>query len=68
MIAMVERDLAAHGPTPGTLHLRAGEREWAVGGGEPTVSLSTTPFELMRLLGTRRSRSRRDSSSAMLLI
>jgi len=24
--------------------------------GEPTVSLSTTPFELMRLLGSRRSR------------
>jgi len=56
MVAMVERDLAAHGPTPGTLRLRAGRREWLVGGGDPTVSLTTTPFELMRLLGSRRSR------------
>ena len=56
MVAMVERDLAAHGPTPGTLRLRAGRREWVVGGGDPTVSLTTSPFELMRLLGSRRSR------------
>ncbi len=56
LIPMVERDLAAHGPTPGTLHLSAGEREWIVGDGGPTVSLTTTPFELMRLLGSRRSR------------
>lgn len=55
LIPMVERDLAAHGPTPGTLHLSDGEREWVIGGGEPTVSLRTTPFELMRLLGSRRS-------------
>jgi uncharacterized protein (TIGR03083 family) len=57
MIPMVERDLAAHGPVPGTLRLRAGDREWVVGGGEPTLSLTTTPFELMRLLGSRRSRA-----------
>ena len=56
MVAMVERDLATCGPTPGTLRFRAGEREWVVGGGDPTVSLATTPFELMRLLGSRRSR------------
>jgi uncharacterized protein (TIGR03083 family) len=57
VIPMVERDLAADGPSPGTLHLVAGEREWTVGSGEPTVSLTTTPFELMRLLGSRRSRT-----------
>jgi uncharacterized protein (TIGR03083 family) len=57
MVAMVERDLAAHGPKPGTLRLRAGAREWVLGSGDPTVSLTTTPFELMRLLGSRRSRS-----------
>lgn len=56
MVAIVQRDLAANGPVPGTLHLRAGDREWIVGEGDPTVSLSTTPFELMRLLGSRRSR------------
>jgi uncharacterized protein (TIGR03083 family) len=56
LVPMVERDLSAHGPTPGTLHLRAGDRQWVVGGGDPTVSLTTTPFELMRLLGSRRSR------------
>ena len=38
------------------MRLRAGDREWVVGGGEPAVSLTTTPFELMRLLGSRRSR------------
>jgi uncharacterized protein (TIGR03083 family) len=57
LVPMVERDLAAHGPTPGTLRLATGERTWVVGGGEPTVSLTTTPFELMRLLGSRRSRA-----------
>lgn len=56
LMAMVERDLAAQGPTPGTLRVRAGEREWVVGEGDPTVSLTSTPFELMRLLGSRRSR------------
>jgi uncharacterized protein (TIGR03083 family) len=56
MVPMVERDLTATQPTPGTLRLRAGGHEWVVGAGEPTVSLSTTPFELMRLLGSRRSR------------
>jgi uncharacterized protein (TIGR03083 family) len=57
VVAMVERDLAARGPASGTLHLRAGEREWVVGEGDPTVALTTTPFELMRLLGSRRSRA-----------
>lgn len=56
MVPMVERDLAGHGPTPGTVRLSAGTDEWVVGAGEPTVSLTTTPFELMRLLGSRRSR------------
>ena len=56
LMAMVGRDLAAHGPTPGTLRVAAGEREWVVGQGEPVVSLMTTPFEAMRLLGSRRSR------------
>jgi uncharacterized protein (TIGR03083 family) len=57
MVPMVERDLAARAPTSsGTLRLRAGEREWVIGAGDPEVSLTTTPFELMRLLGSRRSR------------
>jgi uncharacterized protein (TIGR03083 family) len=57
LMAMVARDLATVGPTPGTLRVRAGEREWVVGQGDPTVSLTTTPFEAMRLLGSRRSRN-----------
>lgn len=56
LVAMVERDLAVRGPSPGTLRVQAGERAWVVGDGDPTVSLTTTPFELMRLLGSRRSR------------
>lgn len=56
LVPMVERDLAAGGPASGTLTLRAGDREWVVGTGDPAVSLTTTPFELMRLLGSRRSR------------
>jgi uncharacterized protein (TIGR03083 family) len=57
MVPMVERDLAVGGPVPGTLRLQAGDREWVVGEGTPSVALSTTPFELMRLLGSRRSRA-----------
>ena len=57
LIPMVERDLAANGPSPGTVRLRAGGREWTVGAGDPTVTLTTTPFELMRVLGSRRSRA-----------
>lgn len=53
----IEGDLATHGPTPGTLRLRGGERTWTLGGGEPTVSIETTPWELMRILGSRRSRA-----------
>ncbi len=56
LMAMVERDLAAQGPTTGTLRVRAGEREWVLGEGDPTVTLVTSPFEAMRLLGSRRSR------------
>jgi hypothetical protein len=57
IVPMVERDLAVGGPVPGTLRLQAGDREWVVGEGTPSVALSTTPFELMRLLGSRRSRA-----------
>jgi uncharacterized protein (TIGR03083 family) len=57
VVGMVDRDLAAVGPHPGTLRLRAGGREWVLGAGDPTVSIETTPFELMRLLGSRRSRA-----------
>jgi len=57
MVPMVARDLAATDPSPGTLQLQAGGREWVIGAGEPTVSLRTTPFELMRVLGSRRSRA-----------
>lgn len=56
VVAIVARDLATNGPSPGTLRLHAGGREWVVGEGEPTLSLTTTSFELMRLLGSRRSR------------
>ena len=56
MVPMVERELAARGPASGTLRFRTGDREWVVGAGAPEVSLTTTPFELMRLLGSRRSR------------
>ena len=54
MVPMVERDLAA-APTPGAIRLRTADREWLVGAGDEAVSLTTTPFELMRLLGSRRS-------------
>lgn len=56
LVPMVERDLAAGGPSSGTMRLRAGGREWVVGAGDPEVSVTTTPFELMRVLGSRRSR------------
>jgi len=57
MMGIVTGDLAAKGPVPGTMVLAAGDRQWTVGEGGPTVSLTTTPFELMRLLGSRRSRA-----------
>ena len=56
LVAMVQRDLAAQGNTAGLLHLRADDREWTVGSGEPEVSIDTSAWELMRLLGSRRSR------------
>jgi hypothetical protein len=55
-VGMVERDLAERGPVPGTLRLAAGDRRWVLGSGGPEVSLETEPFELLRLLGSRRSR------------
>ena len=57
LVATISGELAAHGPVPGTLHLRADDREWTLGIGAPTASIATTPWELMRLLGSRRSRS-----------
>jgi uncharacterized protein (TIGR03083 family) len=57
LVDIVERDLAQHGPVPGTLRLSAGDRQWVLGSGAPEVSLTTEPWELMRLLGSRRSRS-----------
>jgi uncharacterized protein (TIGR03083 family) len=56
LVSMVSADLAVHGPVPGTLELHAGDREWTIGTGGPTVSLTASPWELMRLLGSRRSR------------
>jgi uncharacterized protein (TIGR03083 family) len=56
LAGMVEHDLATHGPVPGTVRLSAGGRTWALGAGAPEVALETTPFELLRLLGSRRSR------------
>lgn len=57
LVATISGDLAAHGPVPGALHLRADDREWTVGAGAPIAAIATTPWELMRLLGSRRSRS-----------
>jgi uncharacterized protein (TIGR03083 family) len=54
-IGIVRGDLAARG-MPGTIELRAGDRVWVLGEGEPVVSLTAEPFELMRILGSRRSR------------
>lgn len=56
LVGIVERDLAQHGPVPGTVRLQAGDRSWVLGSGSPEVSLRTEPWELMRLLGSRRSR------------
>ena len=57
LVATISGDLAAQGPVPGTLHLRADDREWTLGTGAPIAAVATTPWELMRLLGSRRSRS-----------
>lgn len=57
LIATIFADLARLGPVPGSLHLRADDRGWRVGAGAPTASLATTPWELMRVLGSRRSRA-----------
>jgi len=57
MVELVRRDLADHGPVPGTLDLSAGGRRWVIGAGSPEVAIETEPFELMRLLGSRRSRA-----------
>jgi uncharacterized protein (TIGR03083 family) len=57
MVPMVERDLAAKGPVPGTIRLDAGDRSWTIGSGAPEVALQTSGFELMRVLGSRRSRA-----------
>ena len=56
LAAMVERDLAAKGPVPGTIRLRSGERSWVIGRGAPEVAIDAPAWELMRLLGSRRSR------------
>lgn len=55
MVGIVERDLADKGPVPGTIGLSTPTRQWTIGSGEPTVSIETTVWELMRLLGSRRS-------------
>lgn len=58
LVGMVERDLAERGPVPGTIRLSsAGGWERVIGAGAPEVALEAEPFELMRLLGSRRSRS-----------
>ena len=56
LVAMVRRDLAATGPVPGTIRLRSGARSWVIGRGEPEVGIDASMWELMRLLGSRRSR------------
>ena len=57
LVSIVGRDLAALGPRPGTIRLRSGDRDWVVGEGAPEVSLEAEAWELMRLLGSRRSRA-----------
>jgi len=37
------------------LRVRAGDEEWEVGEGEPTITLTTTPYDLFRTLSGRRS-------------
>ncbi len=56
VVTMIERDLATHGPVPGTLRLTADGRLWEVGGGGPVAAIEAPAWELMRLLGSRRSR------------
>lgn len=60
LVEMVRGDLAAHGPVPGALRLTAGGHTWDLGtgpgSGGPELAIETSPFELMRLLGSRRSR------------
>ncbi len=57
LVSLVRGDLATHGPVPGTLRLVAGGRSWELGQGAPVAALDTSAFELMRLLGSRRSRA-----------
>jgi uncharacterized protein (TIGR03083 family) len=57
LAGMVADDLARHGPVPGTVRLQAGDRRWVLGSGAPEVSLEADPWELGRLLGSRRSRA-----------
>ncbi len=56
MVPMVAADLARLG-IAGTVRLGGGDHVWVVGDGEPTLSISTSEFELMRLIGSRRSRA-----------
>ena len=39
LAAMIERDLAAKGPVPGTIRLRSGTRSWVIGSGAPEVAI-----------------------------
>lgn len=53
---MLARDLAAHGPGGGgTISLHVEGRTFTVGEGQPVLALTTTAFEALRLLGSRRS-------------
>lgn len=56
MAAMVEADLASSA-IPGTIRLSAGDQRWEIGSRGPTIAIDTSPWELMRLLGSRRSRA-----------
>ena len=56
LAAMIERDLAAKGPVPGTIRLSSGARSWVIGRGAPEVAIDAPAWELMRILGSRRSR------------
>lgn len=54
-VELLGRDLDAHGLP--AVRLRAGDDEWIAGSGPPELAIDTDPYELFRLLGSRRSRA-----------
>lgn len=50
---LLARDLAAHGLP--AVRITSGGHTWDVGEGEPGLAVELVPFELIRVLGSRRS-------------